>query len=289
MPAALIAVTGATGAIGGRVAALLAARDVAQRLVVRDPSRAPRLRGAEARHASGYADAEAMRRALDGAHTLLLVPAEESAERVEHHRAAIDAAVAAGVRRIVYVSFVGAAPDSTFLLARDHWATEQHVRATGAAWTFVRMNLFIDFLPRMVLPNGALAGPAGDGRVAAVARADVADVAAAVLLDDGHDGATLDATGGTALSLAEAAAELARLSGRPVRYREETLAEARASRAGYGAPEWQVEAWISTYTAIAAGELATVTDTVARVAGHEPIALAGYVRAHPCCLEHVQG
>ena len=102
----LIAVTGATGAVGGRVARLLAERGVAQRLVVRDPARAPRAAGAEVRAAPGYGDGDAMRAALEGAQTLFLVPAEESTERVEQHRTAVDAALAAGVGRIVYLSFL---------------------------------------------------------------------------------------------------------------------------------------------------------------------------------------
>src|SRR3954471_14352488 len=188
----LIAVTGATGVVGGLAAARLAARSARLRLVVRNPARAPELPGAEVRQAGGYADRYAMQGALDGAHTLLLVPAEEAVDRVDHHRAAVDAAVAAGVRRIVYISFLGAAPDATFTLVHDHWETEEHIRAAGVAWTFLRMSLYLDFIPSMVLSSGELAGPAGDGRVAAVARSDLAEVAAAVLLDDGHDGSALD-------------------------------------------------------------------------------------------------
>jgi nucleoside-diphosphate-sugar epimerase len=77
------------------------------------------------------------------------------------------------------------------------------------------------------------------------------------------------------------------VGGRVARRLAELGEAARASRAAYGAPEWQVEAWISTYTAIAAGELAAVTDTVARLAGQKPQSLADYVRAHPGCLDHV--
>ena len=73
-----------------------------------------------------------MRAAFAGADTVFLIPAAESADRVEQHQTAVDAAVAAGVGRIVYLSFLNAAPDATFTLARDHWATEQHIRATGA-------------------------------------------------------------------------------------------------------------------------------------------------------------
>jgi NAD(P)H dehydrogenase (quinone) len=273
----LIAVTGATGYVGGRVARLLAERGAVQRLVVRDPARAPRLPGAEVRAAARYGAGEEMRAALEGANTLFLVPAEESPDRVEQHKTAVDAAVAAGVGRIVYLSFLGAAPDATFTLVRQHWATEEHIRAAGVAFTFPRMSLYLDFLPRMVGADGVIAGPAGDGRVAAVTRSDVADVVAAILTGAGHDGRTYDVTGDEALSMAELAAQLSELWGRPISYKE----EARASRASFGAPDWQVEAWISTYTAIAAGELETVSDTVARLAGHAPQTLADFVREHP--------
>jgi NAD(P)H dehydrogenase (quinone) len=288
MPEPLIAVTGATGVVGGLTAARLAERGAPLRLVVRDPRRAPELPGAEVRQAAaGYADRAAMETALAGAGTLLLVPAEEAVDRIDHHRAAVDAAVAAGVRRIVYLSFIGAAADATFTLVRDHWATEEHVRAAGVAWTFLRMNLYLDFIPSMVGPSGVLAGPAGDGRVGAVARSDLAEVAATVLTDDTYEGHVLDVTGGRAFTFAEAAAELSEISGRRIVYRDETLEEARASRAGYGAPDWQVEAWISTYTAIAAGDVDVVTDTVERLTGHTPATLADYVRAHPESLAHV--
>ena len=283
----LIAVTGATGVVGGGVARRLADRGIAQRLVVRDPARAPRLPGADVRVASAYGAGDEMRAALEGAGTLFLVPAAESTDRVDQHRTAVDAAVEAGVRRIVYLSFLDAAPDSTFTLARDHWATEQHIRAAGVAFTFPRMSLYLDFIPLMAGADGVIAGPAGGGRAAVVTRADVADVVAALLTSSGHDGQVHDVTGPEALSLAEIAATLAAESGKPIAYHDETLAEARASRARYGAPEWQLEAWISTYTAIAAGELATVSDTVARLAGHPPQTLAEYVRAHPDALDHV--
>jgi uncharacterized protein YbjT (DUF2867 family) len=267
----LIAVTGATGYVGGATARLLAAGGAPLRLVVRDPSRAPDL-GAEVRGASSYGAGAQMRAALEGVGTLFLVPAEESADRIDQHRTAIDAAVAAGVRHIVYLSFVDARPDATFTLGRDHWATEEAVRASGAAFTFPRMNLYLDFVPRMV-SDGVLAGPGGDGRFAAVARDDVAAVCAALLTSGGHEGRSYDITGGEALSFAEIAAELTRLCGRPVTYKDETLEEARASRAGYGAPGWQVEAWISTYTSVAAGDLAAVTDTVERFTGRRPLTL----------------
>ena len=263
-----IVVTGATGQLGGRVARRLAAAGVQQRLVVRDPARAPRLPGAQVAQAA-YGDTEAARRALDGAQVVLMVSASEAPDRVEQHRSFVDAAAAAGVGQLVYVSFLGASPEATFTLARDHAATEAHVRASGLPSTFLRDGLYADFLPAMVGDDGVLRGPAGDGRVAPVAQDDIADAAAAVLREPGaHTGRTYELTGPAALTLTEVAAVLTRGLGRPVRYEDETLEQAYASRASYGAPSWQVDAWVSTYTAIAAGELDVVSDDVPRLTGH---------------------
>jgi len=68
-------------------------------------------------------------------------------------------------------------------------------------------------------------------------------------------------------------------TGRPVRYEAETLEQAYASRAGYGAPQWEVDGWVTSYSAIAAGELDVVTDHVERLTGHAPISLAEYLSA----------
>jgi NAD(P)H dehydrogenase (quinone) len=293
----LIAVTGATGGLGGRVARRLAGRGVAQRLVVRDAARAPELDGAEAAEAT-YGDGEAMRRALDGVATLLLVSASEDRERVKLHTTAVEAAVAAGVERVVYTSFFGAAPDCTFTFGRDHWHTEEALKASGLRSTFLRDNLYSDFLPLMAGADGVIRGPAGDGRVAAVARDDIADVAVAVLLGaDGDpagggdparpDGRGYDMTGPEAMTLAEVAEELTRVAGRPITYQEETLEEAYASRASYGAPDWEVDGWVTTYAAIANGDLDTVSDDVARVAGHPPLSLAEFLRRNPASYERL--
>jgi len=269
-----IAITGATGRLGGRVARRLASAGVAQRLLVRDPARAPELSGASVMKAA-FADAEAVVAALAGVRTVLMVSASESAERVAQHAAFIDAAAGAGVRQVVYISFFGAAPNCTFTLGRDHYATEQHLRGSGLDFTFLRDNLYADFLSALVGPDGVIRGPAGEGRVAAVVQDDIADAATAVLLEpDAHAGATYSLTGPEALTLEQVAGILSGVQGRPISYVRETLDEAYASRASYGAPDWQLDAWVSTYTAIAAGELGTVTDDVPRLSGHPATSLA---------------
>jgi NAD(P)H dehydrogenase (quinone) len=284
----LIAVTGATGGLGGRVARRLAGRGVAQRLVVRDAARAPELDGAEVAVAT-YGDGEAMRRALDGVATLLLVSASEAADRVKLHTTAVDAAVAAGVERVVYTSFFGAAPDCTFTFGRDHWHTEQALAASGLRSTFLRDNLYIDFLPLLAGADGVIRGPGGAGRVAAVARDDIADAALAVLLGDSGGGDGYDMTGPEALTLAEVAGELSRFAGRPISYQEETIEEAYASRASYGAPDWEVDGWVSTYTAIANGDLELVSGDLEAVTGHPPMRLADFLARNPDSYRHLAG
>ena len=273
-----IAVTGATGQLGGRVARRLAAAGVPQRLLVRDPGRAPRLPGADVVQAS-FSDGAAVRKALADLETVLMVSASETVDRVDQHRAFVDAAAAAGVGHLVYVSFYGAAPDATFTLARDHWATEQHIAASGVPCTFLRDNLYADFLPQMVGADGVIRGPAGDGRAAVVAQDDIADAVVAVLRDPGpHAGRGYELTGPEALTLAEVATVITTVTGRPVSYRQETMEEAYASRASYGAPGWQLDAWVSTYTAIADGSLATVTTAISELTGHPATPLEQVLR-----------
>ncbi|MCS5719358.1 SDR family oxidoreductase [Herbiconiux sp. CPCC 205763] len=273
-----IAVTGATGVVGGMVARELAARGVAQRLLVRDPSRAPQLPESSV-HRIEYRDRDAARNALEGIDTVFMVSAAETVERREEHAAFVDAAEAAGVRHIVYTSFFAAAPDAIFTLARDHYATEEHIKASGLEWTFLRDNLYTDFIENMVGEDGVIRGPAGDGRVSIVARVDVARSAVAVLGDPAsHADRRYDLTGPEAITLAEAAATIARVRGRDVRFENETIDEAFASRARYGAPDWQVEAWVSTYTAIASGALAPVSADVEALTGAEPVSLEAFLR-----------
>jgi NAD(P)H dehydrogenase (quinone) len=284
----MIGVAGATGGLGSRIAAGLAERGVEQRLIVRDPARAPSLAGAEVVRGGDYGDGEAMRRAFDGVDVLFLPSAAEHPDRVASlHRPAVEAAVAAGVGRVVYTSFLAAAPDCVFTFGRDHFHTEQLIREAGIGFTFLRDSIYLDFVPFFAGADGVIRGPAGDGRVAAVARDDIADVALAALLEPGHDGQAYGLTGPEAFTMTEAAEILTRLTGHEVRFVDETLEEARESRRPSGAPDWEIEGWVTTYAAIAAGELDVVTDHVERIAGHPPMTLPELLERHPESWEHL--
>ncbi len=272
-----LAVTGSTGVLGGMVARQLAEAGTAQRLLVRDAGRAPELEGAVPLVCS-YADSAQASRVLEGVKLLFMVSGQETEDRLQQHYAFIDAAAAAGVQHVVYTSFYGAAPDATFTLARDHYATEERIKATGMDYTFLRDNLYLDFLPLLAGADGVIRGPAGDGAVSVVAREDIARSAVTVLQDPAlHVGTTYNLTGPEAISMAQAAALLREPTGRAISYHPETVEEAYASRASYGAPPWQVDAWVSTYTAIATGEMAAVSADVRALTGREPLSLAEFL------------
>jgi NAD(P)H dehydrogenase (quinone) len=283
----LIGVTGATGGLGGRLVRHLADRGVEQRMIVRDAGRAPSLAGAEVAEAPDYSDTEAMRRALAGVDTLFLVSAGEHPDRMSLHRSAVDAAAAAGVERVVYTSFLAAAPDTVFTFGRDHFHTEEYIRASGMGHTFLRDSIYLDYVPFFASAEGVIRGPAGDGRVAAVARDDIAEAAVTTLLDPQHAGRAYELSGREAFTMAEAARIITEVTGREVTYLEETLEEARASRAPSGAPDWEIEGWVTSYAVIAAGELDVVTDHIEQLTGHAPMTLAEFLQAHPESWAHL--
>jgi len=292
----MIALTGVTGVLGGRVARRLSdATDEPLRLVVRDASRALVLPGAQVvENPGGYADGAGLRGALTGADTLFLVSAAEAEDRLQQHLTAVEAAAAAGVRRIVYTSFVGAdRPDPTFTLVRHHRATEEAIRGTGLPYTVLRHGMYADFVPFFAVREGdraVIAAPAGEGRTGFVSRDDLADVATAVLLrGDGElDGQALEVTGPEALTMAQAARVLTEVTGIPAEYRPQTTEEAWATRRPSGHPDWEIEGWVSSYLAIAAGELAGVTDVVPGLTGHPARTVAEHLRAHPEDWAHLR-
>ncbi|MBA7563594.1 NAD(P)H azoreductase [subsurface metagenome] len=314
----MLAVTGATGEVGGRVAVRLAKLGLSQRLIVRDPRRAPQLPGAEVVQASSYGDAVAIGRALAGVETLFLVSAQDLMgfirrcaenkvptppyDRVQQHVAVVAAAAAVGVQHIVYLSFLGAAADATFILDRDHFHTEEYIRATGVPFTFLRQGLYMDKAPLHASPDGVIRGPAGEGRVAWIARDDIADVAVAVLTGSGHEGRTYDVTGPEALTLAETAKLLSAVTGRKIYYQAQTPHETRTLRnasrldeweanrralTGNGITDYEVEVWISHYLQMATGEVAIVSDTVPKLTGHKALSLAEYLDKHPESYRHL--
>ncbi|MFJ5643897.1 NAD(P)H-binding protein [Streptomyces sp. NPDC093223] len=268
---AVVAVTGVTGALGGRVAPRLAGRGVPLLLVGRRPERMPELPGARRRGPAAYGDAAAMRATLAGASTLVLVSGHRTGRRLEEHATAVEAAVEVGVERVLYVSLVGASPVATYINARDQWATEQFLAGSGIRHTVLRAGIYTSTPASLADDAFVVSGPARTGRAAFVTHEDIADVITAVALDDGprssYDGSVLEITGPEALTLGESVARIAAATGRPYRFVSETLEEAFARRWRAGMSGEQIETWISWYQAIERDEVSVVTDVVSRLAG----------------------
>jgi len=314
----MIAVTGSTGYIGNRVACGLAQLSLHQRLIVRDPKRAPALPNTQVVQAASFGHTEEMKQALRGVKTLFLVSAHDRMEiarqsairkvsppeydRIQQHISAVDAAAAAGVEHIVYLSFLNATPHSTFILARDHFATEEHIRRLGIPFTFLRMNLFSDFVPVFVSRDGVIRGPAGNGRVSWVTRDDVAGVIIAVLSGRDHEGKTYDVTGPEAMTMVQTAKQLSLATGRNIRYEPQTPDEARTLRTAsgmdkyesirrkltsHGLSDYEVEIWVSHYAQIAANELATISHSVPELTGKRAQTLSEFLMQHPGSYRHL--
>ena len=262
-----IAITGVTGNLGGFVASQLAEAGVQTIHLARSPERAKVYPNANLMQAS-YENSPRVVAALQGVEVLFMVSAKEHPERLSQHLAFVDAAAQAGVRQIVYTSFYQASPASTFTLARDHAATEAYIREKGLAYTFLRDNFYLEFFLDLCLDNGEIRGPAGNGKVSAVSRKDVAAVAVEVLKNPQQwENQILNMTGPKELTMSDLTKRVSKTLGREIAYIPETVEEAYQSRKVWPAQDWEYDSWVSTYTAIQAGELAGVSSDIERVLG----------------------
>ena len=263
----MIGITGVTGKLGSYVANLVDKKGMVSVHLARSPERAKVYASAEIRKMV-YANTPEVVEALKGIDTLLMVSARENPERVKEHKDFLDAAKLAGVQHIVYTSFYGADEKATFTLSRDHAQTEAYIKELGFTYTFLRDNFYLDFLLDIALENGEIRGPAGSGKVSAVARKDTSRVAAEILLNPKEwENQSLNLTGPEDLSMEEIVAVLSKETGVAITYVDESVEEAYESRKKWPAQTWEYDAWVSTYTAIKAGEQAGVSTDVEKVLG----------------------
>jgi NAD(P)H dehydrogenase (quinone) len=272
----MIIVTGATGALNGATVEHLLQRVSASEIVVavRDPARARPFadRGVTVRHGD-YADPGSLPGAFDGADQLLLVSSSDpKADAVSLHRAAIDAAVTAGVGRILYTSHQGAALDTPFAPGRDHAATEQLLARSGVPWTSLRNGFYAHSLSWLTGPwreTGVIAVPA-DGPVSWTAREDAAEAAAVILAANGaYDGPTT-LTAGAAPTFDEVAGIASELSGRTIECVVMDQDEWLAAQIAAGQPEFMARFTLPMYQAAREGFFSGVDPLLATLLGREP-------------------
>ena len=260
----MIVITGATGQLGSQIVRQLLERVPADRVgvSVRDPARAADLvaRGVRVRRGD-FADPESLARAFEGADQVLIVSANETGEAaVAQHIAAIDAARAAGARRVLYTSHQGVGADSLFAPMVDHAVTEQHLAGTGTPFTALRNGFYASTIPQLLgraLETGELVAPA-DGPVSWTTHADLAAATAIILADPGRfDGATPPLTAPVALDLKDVAGLLSEQSGRTIHRVIADDDEWVAGLIGHGVPAAQATMLLGMFEASRRGEFAT--------------------------------
>jgi NAD(P)H dehydrogenase (quinone) len=234
----MIVVTGATGQLGRLVIEGLRSKVPADQIVaaVRTPEKAGDL-GVPVRRAD-YSEPETLAAAFTGADRVLLISSNAVGNRIDQHTAAVEAARKAGVQHLVYTS-APKADTTALVLAPDHKATEQVIRASGLPLTFLRNGWYTENYQQKIeqgVRTGSFAGSAGDGPIAGAARADYAAAAVAVLTTDSHESKVYELSGDTTFTYADLAAATAAAAGKPVTYQDLTADGHRAALTADGLP-----------------------------------------------------
>lgn len=280
-----ILVTGATGNLGRLVIDSLIARGAEPQSIVagaRDVAKGADLAQKGVRVvALDYTDATTIAAALDGVDSVLLISGSEVGQRAAQHQAVIDAASAAGVTKFVYTS-APKATTSDLVLAPEHKLTEEAIAAAGLPAVILRNNWYTENYAGDLASapeRGVLISSTGEGRVASASRADYADAAAVVLLEDGHIGQVYELGGDVAWTYADLADTIAELSGRPVSYQSVSSEEHAAALEAAGLDAGTVGFVIALDAGIRGGALADSDGTLARLIGRPTTPLAEGLRA----------
>jgi NAD(P)H dehydrogenase (quinone) len=286
MPETLL-VTGAAGQLGRLALDHLATLHRGPIIAgTRDPAKLADLaaRGIEVRRLD-FDDAASLAEGFRGIDRALIVSTDalgQPGRRLAQHRAAVEAAAKAGVKRLVYTSMPNPEPGSPIPFAPDHHGTEEAIRATGLPHTILRVSWYQENLLASlggILASGTWASAAGEGRVAHVARADAARAAAAALAAPTPAHGTVDVTGPRGWTVAEVAALIGQVFGRPIQVvpvDDAALAEGLAS---HGLPSFLVPVLVSFDRNTREGRMPAPTDTVAWLIGAEPRRLEDFLEA----------
>jgi NAD(P)H dehydrogenase (quinone) len=292
----VLVITGASGKLGMAVArhvAALRGGGAGLVLATRDPAAIDgAIPDAVVRRAD-FGDPAGLVEAFAGVERLLLVSTDDIAHRAAGHLAAIDAAVAAGARQVLYTSMLSPVPANPALIAASHRATEEHLRGADVAPTILRAGFYADFQvfeAAAALADGRLRHNQGTGRSAYLTREDIARSAATVLAEGGHEGETLELTGTEAFDAAGLARRYAEAGGREVRPEEigdEELLNLLGGDAD-GHNQYGAQLTVSIGQAIRGGFLDIVTDTVRDLTGTAPEPLESVLARHADALRRAR-
>lgn len=273
-------VTAASGQLGALIVDALLARGAEPSSIVataRDRTKIASLADGGVTTATlDYSKPETIAAALGAGDVVVLVSSDAVGQRVPQHTAVIDAAKAAGVARIVYTS-APHADDTTLILAAEHKATEEHLRASGVPFTILRNGWYTENYTGEVgkaRQSGEITASVGDGRVASASRKDYAEAAAVALLDDTTAGETFELSGDYAWNFSELAEAISGIIGSPVSYRALTPEEHAEQLTGFGLDEGTVGFVVALDGNIRDGLLAETSGDLPRLIGRPTTPLA---------------
>ena len=266
----MIAITGANGQLGRLTIAALQRLSPSTHIIaaVRSPEKAADLQGVEVRHAD-YDRPDTLASAFKGVEKLLLISSNDLGGRLKQHIAAIDAAKAAGVKLIAYTSILHT-DTSTLDLTIEHRTTEAYLKASGVPYVLLRNGWYTEndtAALASVLQHGAFIGASGAGKLSWAARADYAEAAAQVLIQPGQAGRVYELAGDEALTMAELAAETARIAGKPIVYADLPQADFRTALLGAGLPDALATMLADSSAKAAGGALFDDSRTLSRLIG----------------------
>jgi NAD(P)H dehydrogenase (quinone) len=281
-----INIIGGTGQLGRKIITqLLDQGTTPGDLIVtaRDPDKAEdlALMGIVVRRGN-YDDAGSLMSAFVGTDVMLLIPSLASPEqRVQQHANALQAAQANDVKRIVFISFATAKPESRFLISPFMLYAEAKTRQSGMEWTILRDGMYLDpvadWVPDLI-EMGELPYPVKHGKVAYISRDDLARAVAAACIQPDHGGKVYDLTGREAQTMTEFAEALSRATGRSIAFRSVTDEEYADICRKDGIPEAFIQVLTSLYWAVDNGEFEHVTDHVEILTGSPPESVEDYLR-----------
>lgn len=280
----ILLVTGASGQLGQLVLEQLA--KITQSPVIattRNPEKLSALaQGNVSVRAADFNDPDSLSSAFEGATRLLLISTDAIGSRIQQHQQAIDAAVKAGVKHIIYTSWPNA-ETSPAGVAPEHAATEAAILASGLSYTILRNYIYADSLfdkLKHAVASGTLIGAAGEAKTAYVTRLDCARAAAAALSSSSTENQILNISGPKAYSYADIAEVVSALTGKTVQYINVSDAELKAGLQSSGLPEIWADLITSFDTAFRNGDATPTSSAVEDLTGAAASDLADFLKAN---------
>ena len=283
-------VTGAGGHLGRRVVELLLEARVGKVIAAtRDPAKLADLaaKGAETRRAD-FDDPASLDAAFKGVDRLLIISTDAvgvPGKRERQHKAAVAAAARAHVGHVVYTSMPNPEPGSLIPFAPDHYETEQALTKSGLPHTILRVSWYAENLLRSlpsILASGKWYSSAGEGRVANVARDDVARAAAGALIKT--PGGKFDVTGPELLTTRQIAAIIAAVFAKPVEIVAVSDEQLLGGMVAAGVPKVFAELGVAFDANTRAGKIDLISDAVLKLTGRPPAPLRDVLAANKSAL-----